>query len=152
MIKAGKLANEGTIYMDYKKFYRELILTTTGSLPASEDGMSETEFDALCKIAVPQALKEYYLVVGKHSISMEYNLFLPPDKFERHDGFLWFMEENQAVCYWGIKENDLMQTDPEVWQLHADPSGKLAHAYSEERTFSEFVSGYFAFLKSDKEG
>ncbi len=138
--------------MNYKKFYRELILTTTGSLPAAEDGMSETEFDALCKIAVPQALKEYYLVAGKHSISMEYNLFLPLNQFERHDGFLWFMEENQAVCYWGIKEDDLMQTDPEVWQLHADPSGKLAHAYSEERTFSEFVSGYFAFIKSDKEG
>ena len=138
--------------MNYKKFYREPILTTTGSLPASEDGMSETEFDALCKIAVPQALKEYYLVAGKHSISMEYNLFLPLNQFERHDGFLWFMEENQAVCYWGIKENDLMQTDPEVWQLHADPSGKLAHAYSEKRTFSEFVSGYFAFIKSDKEG
>ena len=138
--------------MNYKKFYRELILTTTGSLPAAEDGMSETEFDALCKIAVPQALKEYYLVAGKHSISMEYNHFLPLTHFERHDGFLWFMEENQAVCYWGIKEDDLMQTDPEVWQLHADPSGKLAHAYSEERTFSEFVSGYFAFIKSDKEG
>ena len=138
--------------MNYKKFYRELILTTTGSLPAAEDGMSETECDALCKIAVPQALKEYYLVAGKHSISMEYNLFLPLNQFERHDGFLWFMEENQAVCYWGIKEDDLMQTDPEVWQLHADPSGKLAHAYSEERTFSEFVSGYFAFIKSDKEG
>lgn len=83
---------------------------------------------------------------------MEYNLFLPPNQFERHDGFLWFMEENQAVCYWGIKENDLMQTDPEVWQLHADPSSKLAHAYSEERTFSEFVSCYFAFIKSDQEG
>ena len=95
--------------MNYKKFYRELILTTTGSLPAAKDGMSEAEFDALCKIAVPQALKEYYLVAGRHSISTGYNIFLSPDKFERHDGFLWFMEENQAVCYWGIKENDLMQ-------------------------------------------
>jgi len=134
--------------MNYKEFYRKQIRIATGSLPAAKDGMSETEFDALCKIAVPQALKEYYLVAGKHSISTEYNLFLPPDKFERHDGFLWFMEENQAVCYWGIKENDLMQTDPEVWQLHADPSGKLAHAYSEERTFSEFVNYYFTFIKT----
>ena len=33
--------------MNYKKFYRELILATTGSLPAAEDGMSEAEFDAL---------------------------------------------------------------------------------------------------------
>ena len=138
--------------MNYKEFYREQIRIATGSLPAAEDGMSEAKFDSLCKIAVPQALKEYYLVAGRHSISTEYNIFLSPDKFERHDGFLWFMEENQAVCYWGVKENDLTQADPEVWQLHADPSGKLTHAYSEERTFSEFVSYYFTFIKSDKEG
>lgn len=78
---------------------------------------------------------------------MEYNIFLPPEKFEIHDGYLWFMKENQTVCHWGIKENDLKQIDPEVWQLHTDSSGKLSIAYSEDQTVSTFIINYFDFLK-----
>lgn len=133
--------------MNHKEFYREQVRIATGNFPVAGDGMTEGEFGALCKIAVPQTLKDYYLVAGRHEISSVYNIFLSPDNLAIHDGHLWFMEENQAVCHWGIGENDLGQPDPEVWQLHTDLNGKFTKAYSEERTFSEFVSSYFTFLK-----
>lgn len=128
-------------------FYCTAIEKVKGCFPDIDSGMREAEFNAFCKLHIPQALKDYYLVAGKHPISKEYNIFLPPEKFEVHDGYLWFMEENQTVCHWGIKEHDLKQIDPEVWQLHTDSSGKLSAAYSEDRTVSTFIINYFDFLK-----
>lgn len=128
-------------------FYYTAIKKVKGCFPDIDSGMREADFNAFCKLDIPQALKDYYLVAGKHSISMEYNIFLPPEKFEIRDGYLWFMKENQTVCYWGIKENDLTQIDPKVWLLHTDSSGKLSIAYPADRTVSTFIINYFDFLK-----
>ncbi|WP_288559217.1 hypothetical protein [uncultured Victivallis sp.] len=133
--------------MDYKELYQNAIKNLTGSIPETETRMRETEFDSLCQYPAPQALKDYYLVAGKHPISKEYNIFLPPEEFEVHDGYLWFMVENQAVCHWGIREDDLKQIDPDIWQLHTDRAGRLSAAYSEDRTVSSFILYYFDFLK-----
>ena len=55
--------------MNYKDFYREQIRIATGSVPVAGDGMTEAEFDSLCKITVPQALKEYYFVADLDAVA-----------------------------------------------------------------------------------
>ena len=65
-----------------------------------------------------------------------HNELYAPDGLAIEDGYLVFMEENQAVVNWGIREEDLSQPDPEVWQrVNSDPP----EWYSENMPFSTFI-------------
>lgn len=91
-------------------------------LPVNKNfGFTETEINGLEKdlnIRFPLELKKYYLTLGKvEALNYSYNRLLKPKKeigFSS-DGYLVFYEENQAVAYWGIKEEDLKLDNPTVW-------------------------------------
>ncbi|SOD15112.1 hypothetical protein [Pedobacter xixiisoli] len=84
-------------------------------------GFSADEIAALEKslgLALPVALKHYYLNLGKNeSINTSHNQLLKPatEVGFSEDRYLMIFEENQGVVSWGIKEEDLAQENPPVW-------------------------------------
>jgi hypothetical protein len=87
---------------------------------------------------IPAALREYYRVAGKlDEVNKAHNELHAPDGLAIENGYLVFMDENQAVVSWGIRVVDLSQPDPEVWQrVNSDPP----EWYSENMSFSIFMS------------
>src|SRR4051812_28923382 len=54
-------------------------------------------------VRVPAALREYYLVAGRERrFNACCNRLLPPSEWAVDKQRLVFMEENQAVCCWGV--------------------------------------------------
>lgn len=126
--------------MNYISGYAKLVQRHLGRKPQLADGLSDTqirEAEKILSFQLPASLRDYYRIAGNLSeLNKAHNvLFDIPELFVDND-FLIFMEENQAVVYWGIKIRDLAIPDPEVWQqVNSTPS----EWYSEEMTFSEFI-------------
>ncbi|SEW44739.1 hypothetical protein [Chitinophaga arvensicola] len=84
-------------------------------------GFSENEIATLeqqLQLSLPEKLREYYLTLGKNeAINYSHNRLLKPGKAIgfSDDRYLVFYEENQRAACWGIKEEDLLQSDPPVW-------------------------------------
>ena len=88
------------------------------------------------KIKLPEALKEYYELAGDLPLNKEHNRLYLPKELTVRDGWLIFMEENQAVVFWGMKTSDLGSSDPKVYQASNEPELRW---YSERRKLSDFV-------------
>lgn len=136
--------------MNYKEFYREQIRIATGSLPAAEDGMYEAEFDARCKIVVPQALKEYYLVAGRHEINHGVFALSSPEQLKIEDGFLFFMEEHTGLMKLGIKESEIQLNNPMVYpKLCIDGKRKVMQSSGE--TVSSLIAELLKGVSSQEQ-
>lgn len=91
-------------------------------LPPNEpSGFAEAELTALEQqlgTALPARFKNYYTSLGRQAqVNHSYNRLLKPGT-EIHfsaDGYLVFYEENQSVCCWGIRKEDLGADNPPVW-------------------------------------
>ncbi|OMQ10394.1 hypothetical protein [[Flexibacter] sp. ATCC 35103] len=101
------------IYQKIKRLY---------NLSESESfGFSETEIFELEKrldTTLPAKLKEYYLELGKEeNLNYSFNqlLKLNNEVGFSDDGYLVIYEENQAVAFWGIKQEDLILDNPSVY-------------------------------------
>lgn len=79
----------------------------------SSEQLSKTE--QRFGIKLPKALREFYLLCGKHKINQTHNRLLSPDDMLLAGNRLVFMEENQNVVYWGISCNNTV-IDPLVMQ------------------------------------
>lgn len=84
-------------------------------------------------IHFPEKLKEYYLLLGKNkTLNETYNWLLLPSEINFTDDFLVFYEENQAVCCWAIKKEDLQKENPPVYEGYQNEDGAfqwyLSHA------------------------
>lgn len=88
-------------------------------------------------VRIPEVLKEFYLLVGNMEIFMSSfdRFFQPNDMYFEHDALV-FVEENQAVCCWGIKKNELSQENPIIYQFN-DPDNP--EWYSEEIGLVDFL-------------
>lgn len=90
-------------------------------LPKNQNlGFAEAEMIALeekLHSQLPTALKNYYLALGKvANLNYSHNRLLKPNEiYFAQDGYLVFYEENQAVVYWGIKQEDVKSNNPPVW-------------------------------------
>lgn len=90
-------------------------------VPENENfGFEESEIVALetqLDIVLPARLREYYLTLGKHeALNAAHNRLLGPDDiWYSPDEYLIFYEENQAVVYWGIKNEELSNPNPPVY-------------------------------------
>ncbi|MBA4190760.1 MAG: hypothetical protein C0467_22470 [Planctomycetaceae bacterium] len=71
--------------------------------------------EARLGFAIPEALRDYYLSVGRHELNRVHNRLWPPDDLEVHEGRLVFLEENQCVLYWGVPRRT-SAADPVVSQ------------------------------------
>ncbi len=66
--------------------------------------------------SIPAALFDYYSVAGNHYINRDHNILRSLAELEWFGNMLVFMEENQTVAYWGVKQEDCALSDPIVWQ------------------------------------
>ncbi len=75
-----------------------------------EDGLDSASIEhaeSALGFPIPQALKDYYRLVGKLPIFMDsFQQFLQPEEIYKTSGLLIFLEENQGVCHWGIDEEN----------------------------------------------
>jgi hypothetical protein len=88
------------------------------------------------KLKLPAALKSYYELAGKLPINTEHNQLYLPKALRIENGKLVFMEENQAVVFWGIDLNALKKLDPMVFQ--ANDESEIVW-YSEDLCFSDWI-------------
>ena len=87
-------------------------------------------------VALPGAMRDYYLLAGSAAENREHNVLFTPDELALEGGYLVFMEENQAVVHWGIPLSLTRRADPQVWQrVNAD----IPEWHSEDMTFSVFI-------------
>jgi hypothetical protein len=70
--------------------------------------------EARLGFGIPEALRDYYLSVGRHELNRVHNRLWPPERLEVSRGRLVFLEENQCAAYWGVRRGTA--TDPKVSQ------------------------------------
>ncbi len=131
--------------MNYSKYFSQELARIHGIILNSADSIAESDFNKKCHLdKIPVALKEYYLLAGNHTINHEYNRLIPVEKLAIADGFLIFMEENQHLCCWAIRESDLLFPDPEVTRIDNildDAESNIGHlTFTSEKKFSAFIT------------
>ena len=68
------------------------------------------------KLTIPLALADYYAVAGRHWINTNHKELFAIKKLQWDGDTLVFMDENQWVVSWGVREQDLTEDNPIVWQ------------------------------------
>lgn len=130
--------------MSYTNLYAELIERHLGRKPRPSDGSSEAEIsraESRLGLQLPASVRSYFRIAGNLAeLNRSHNQLFALSELIVEDGFLIFMEENQAVVRWGIRISQLPNVDPEVWQ---QVNSKPPRWYSEEIKFSEFIVGMF---------
>jgi len=109
----------------FKKLYRDLF-KTFGYPLAPHAGTSPKTLAAAQKrlgVKAPAALADYYLVAGgERRLNTCLNRLLPPQQWWIDKQRLIFMEENQAVLWWGVSVRNPASVDPPISQgLNDDP-------------------------------
>jgi hypothetical protein len=103
----------------FKEYYLNRFEEIFGSPLSLSDGLGDeavrTELSKM-DFSVPIALMDYYSIAGNHKVNKEYNILRSLNELEWFGDTLIFMEENQAVAYWGIKREDCNFPNPIVWQ------------------------------------
>ncbi len=131
--------------MNYIQYFSKELAKIPGMELSVADSILEKDFSRQCRLdKIPITLKDYYLLLGNHEINHEYNRLIPPAQLVLSDGYLIFMEENQYICYWAVKESDLSASDPEVIRIDnilEDERNGTGHLefISTQKPFSEFI-------------
>jgi hypothetical protein len=119
----------------FKRGFREVF-----GVPLDEsDGLGIAAVDAELAtrdLCIPEALRTYYAIAGRHRANEIHNRLLPISELDSRDEMLVFMEENQGVAVWGIRKDDLTLPDPVVWQ---GTCGDPLEWYPEEHVVSSFI-------------
>jgi hypothetical protein len=103
----------------FKDFYREVFQTFGYPLTERTALSSEVLAEAEVRLGlrVPAALREYYLVAGRERrFNSCCDRLLPPSEWTVDKQRLVFMEENQAICVWGVSIRDPRSDDPPVFE------------------------------------
>lgn len=110
--------------------------------PSSRDGYSaQTVRVAESRLGtkLPRALRDYYLLIGRHSLNRVFNQLLPPSRIEISGRHLVFQEENQAVVVWGTKVSSEAD-DPAVFVANVVNDGTTGPWLPEKARCSQFLS------------
>jgi hypothetical protein len=100
-------------------------------------------------LTIPTALSDFYSLAGRHWINENHDLLLPIEKLEWMGDKLVFMEENQAVCFWGIDRADLNEADPIVWRANNEEPIRWR---SENRRLSRFLMALWKWNMTGESG
>ena len=125
--------------MDYAARYREAIevfcppITLRDGTPAEEISKGESQLG----LSLPEALRAYYLTLGRHPLNQAHNRLLSPEEWFLHEGRLVFMEENQVVLYWAFAIGEA-GADPMVYQ-GINLGDKAIDWHSEEARCADFM-------------
>ncbi|MYV99717.1 SMI1/KNR4 family protein [Streptomyces sp. SID3343] len=78
------------------------------------DGAALDACEARLGLALPVAVRELYELLGRRGdLTSNQDVLLGPEKIYVEDGVLVFREENQGVCWWGVRLDD-PSPDPAV--------------------------------------
>jgi hypothetical protein len=99
---------------------------TLGRPLAPRDGSAESRIAAAERrlgVRAPTALRDYFLVAGRERrFNCVFNRLLRPEDWFVDSHKLVFMEENQAVVYWGTLAASRPPSDPPAFQgVNGDP-------------------------------
>ena len=93
---------------------------------------------------IPEALRSYYSVAGKEKrFSRAFQQFLPPSRWSIAGKHLVFLEENQAVCTWGVSLKTRGARDPAIsqgFEEETDEGESTVSWHSENARCSTFIS------------
>ena len=124
--------------MSFDLWYIEQFGKTLGQPLSDSDGIAESDLDAaLGDRPIPAAMRSYYRVAGNHWLNTNHNELRRPDRLEVADHYTIFMDENQVVVQWGIRNSDMSLDDPIVYQ--GQPLDTGYEWYAEKYTFSRFI-------------
>jgi len=99
-------------FTDIKSIARRLYGSNLAGL-CSEDELSSAEESM--GFPLPHLLRDFYIEIGcKGPLGQTQESLLCPDQFSIRDNALVFCTENQGVCLWGIRVQDLQLNDPPV--------------------------------------
>lgn len=102
--------------MSFRDWYTEQFSETLSEPLREADGIADADIDALLDgRTIPLALRDYYLVAGRHWMNTNYEQLLQPNELRTVDSNTIFMDENQCVSHWAFKNEDSMD-DPLVYQ------------------------------------
>jgi len=127
--------------------YRRALLGILGRPLTARDGVREPRLVRAEKrlgLALPSALRDYYLLAGAAAENREHNRLFAPEELVVEEDRLLFMEENQGVVTWGAALGRGPRADPVVWQR---VNGDRPQWYSEELTFSAFILSNLAWQR-----
>ena len=90
-------------------------------------------------VAIPDALRDYYFVAGnERRFNRSLQTFLHPSKWFLDQRHVVFLQENQAVCWWGVSVKSRGAKDPMISQgVHYDDA--IAW-HKEHHKCSNFIS------------
>ena len=123
----------------FKRYYADKFREIFGSPPKPADGLGNDAVRSALDSAgltIPVALFDYYSLAGRHWINENHNRLRPIEELEWVDDQLVFMEENQLVVFWGIRKENLIESDPIVWQV---VNGDPIEWYAENHRLSRFL-------------
>lgn len=97
-----------------------------------------TQTEDRLKITLPNTFKEYHQTLGlADNLNHAFNHILPLAEIDFAEDYLVIAEENQQVCYWGIKKADLTQSNPPVYACY-DIDQSNPKWYLENNTLADF--------------
>jgi hypothetical protein len=103
----------------YQDLYRDTY-AALGYKLARRDGVAGSRIAAAEKklrVRLPTALRDYYLVAGAEPrFNQFFNRLYAPREWFLDGGKLAFMEESQAVVFWGVNATRWNRRDPTVYQ------------------------------------
>lgn len=112
--------------------------------PTPKDGYSLIALkkaEARLGIRLPRALRDYYLLIGRHRLNQAHNRLLAPTELLVGSRHLVFLEENQGVVSWGVAA-DTNDDDPAVLQAQDAASGPW---FTEKARCSQFMCAMFCW-------
>jgi hypothetical protein len=125
----------------FKSIYQE-VFQTFGYPLSERTALSSgvlAEAEKRLGVRVPAALRDYYLVAGRERrFNTCGNRLLPPSEWAVDKQRLVFMEENQAVCCWGVSVRNSGSDDPPVSEGVGD--GESTTWYPLHRKCSVFLT------------
>lgn len=102
---------------EFWPYYQELVAQLYQPL-SSGDGVSDDEVTSAEQrlgLRLPRLLREFYLLAGKRTdLNHASCQLVHPTALQIEEEKLVFYVENQAVCVWGVRAEDLEVDDPPV--------------------------------------
>ena len=133
------------LIVSFDTWYIEQFRDTLAEPLGKSDGIADAAIEkALNGQQIPQAMRSYYRVAGNHWLNTNHNELRTLDSLESVDHHTFFMDENQIVVQWAIRNTDLSLDDPIVFQGQRVDDGYEWNA--EDYTFSQFMMSMWKWI------
>jgi len=97
----------------YKEAFKQLNLQLS-----EKDGVEEYYIgiqEQLMDIQFPRALRQYYLIAGRHGFNTGQNQLLSVNELYTWKNYLVFMKESNGMENWGIQLEQIKDIDPPIY-------------------------------------